>query len=882
MNVKKRAIPLLIVTLMMLAMVPLVPVHATIDVLTVSADTGVYDETVIITGEGLTAGEEVEVGWDSVKAWDGEKGILNSTEADSSGSFEIWFDVPEALYGEHYIWLITEFDEKWGGATEPLSDFWVDPMIEFSKDSGLPGDEITVNGYGFDEEEEIVYMVIYGYVDTNLTLSPSTPETNEVGSWEADWEVPEEWADDTELGPSDYGVYTIEAFSEYPLSDTETFTIGAALDLSVEEGPVGTVVEVSGRGFTEDATIEQGDVTLDGMECQVITDDTVNSRGQFNIEIVIPSVVDDPDDIDDFDLVITETGGVGLSGSASFELTGVAEIEVDPEFGVQGSSISISGWNFTQISGEDVNLYLTGGGLSADVYITDFETNRDGEFEGTFTVPAYSSELYTLMAEWEEENIYAEISFRIGMMIVIPSPNSGPCGTLVTLTGTGFTELGEWNATLGDILVFEGEVDDESNLEGETSGTSPQFYVPTLDPGTYTLAVLDIDTDITVNAEFTVTDKTAITTDPVVAPNGFNVTINGMYWAEAEDEDEGWDIEFLLYNVTEDGEVDEEWDDLELDPMDVETDEDGEFEVVWTVPSSDDISIGEYHLNATDEENNLYAHMMFSIVPKTVNIEPRKDAFANGETVAFNILVSFPFKDSYIEIYDPDGELYWQTDDFVEDAWIKVGTVNVVPYYQQVAGGNPMTLMDAPLGTWSWTWVDAYPEDEDEDEIDSGVFTVTEAPEDILATQIAELGLNLDGLMQDFVGLGEDLTGLQGDVSSLSGDLATLAGSVSSLASDVSSLSGEVANAIQAANTASGKVDDLAETVADIAEVASNAATAAQNAAQAATAAQTAAEQTGQQTSGLTTLVYGAIGAALVAALAAIVSLMQISRRIAG
>ena len=34
--------------------------------------------------------------------------------------------------------------------------------------------------------------------------------------------------------------------------------------------------------------------------------------------------------------------------------------------------------------------------------------------------------------------------------------------------------------------------------------------------------------------------------------------------------------------------------------------------------------------------------------------------------------------------------------------------------------------------------------------------------------------------------------------------------------------------------------------------------------------------------SGLTTLVYGAIGASLIAALAAIVSLMQISKRIAG
>ena len=53
-------------------------------------------------------------------------------------------------------------------------------------------------------------------------------------------------------------------------------------------------------------------------------------------------------------------------------------------------------------------------------------------------------------------------------------------------------------------------------------------------------------------------------------------------------------------------------------------------------------------------------------------------------------------------------------------------------------------------------------------------------------------------------------------------------------------------------------------------------------AADAATDVKDAVETTQRQTSGLTTLVYGAIGASLIAALAAIVSLMQISRRIAG
>ncbi len=52
--------------------------------------------------------------------------------------------------------------------------------------------------------------------------------------------------------------------------------------------------------------------------------------------------------------------------------------------------------------------------------------------------------------------------------------------------------------------------------------------------------------------------------------------------------------------------------------------------------------------------------------------------------------------------------------------------------------------------------------------------------------------------------------------------------------------------------------------------------------ARAATDAKTATEGAKTAATGLTTLVYGAIGASLIAALAAIVSLMQISRRIAG
>ncbi len=247
---------------------------------------------------------------------------------------------------------------------------------------------------------------------------------------------------------------------------------------------------------------------------------------------------------------------------------------------------------------------------------------------------------------------------------------------------------------------------------------------------------------------------------------------------------------------------------------------------------------------------------MFSVVDKTVDIDPRKASFAVGDTVAFKIESSFKQKDSYIEVMTPDGDLYWTTDLFTDEMWIKVGTVQRVPYYSQTAGGNPMVLEDVPLGTWSWTWYD----DED-DEIDSGTFTVTEAPADILAQQMTALTEDFAGLTEDFSSLSEDFAGLSSDVAGLASDVAAAAA------------------AAQAANSA---VQNLADIVGDIAETANSAKTAADSAKTAADAAKTSADDARTAASGLTTLVYGAIGASLVAALAAIVSLMQISRRIAG
>jgi len=262
----------------------------------------------------------------------------------------------------------------------------------------------------------------------------------------------------------------------------------------------------------------------------------------------------------------------------------------------------------------------------------------------------------------------------------------------------------------------------------------------------------------------------------------------------------------------------------------------------FEVPDSETLSLGTYSLNITDGKG-MFAQATFEVVSKVTSITPRKSTFRIGETVAFNVESSFAQDGAYVKVKDPSGDLYWTTDPFVEDNWVKVGTLQVYPFYEQVAGGNPMVpLEDAPLGTYSWVYYD-----EDDDELDTGTFVVAAAAEEVIGQQIEDLNTAITDLTSD----------------------------ITTVSTEVAAVRTQITNAINAANAAVQAANAATQAVNAVAQTASAASTAATNAAAAATEARNAAN-------GLTTLVYGAIGASLVAALAAIVSLMQISRRIAG
>ena len=754
------------------------------------------------------------------------------------GTFEVEADNGEIYNDDDEDGTLYDDDDVDVGSVDYVTGEW---SLDLGDSDELPAadDELVLNYEYFDDSEDQAYIL------------SSSGITNDLGSWENKRiTVPD-------AAVAQYFIYGIDGDGNMAYDDYE---IGAIITLSEESGPVGSRIEIEGAGFSVGETVV---VTLDGIVCHIIDADDdvadVDDDGEFVIEIIIPQV----DDEDEFELVVDD--GDGNDPAIDFDVTDLASVSVTPDFGPQGSTITVSGENFPALKDTDVDLILYHPGDDEDKATIDTaETDADGTFSIEVTVPTENDDPYEIRAEVPANddgafNIEDSVDFRIGTMLILLSKDESNVGDKIVLTGNGFTDDGEWNATFGDVTIFSEETVSDSGLI-KVDDETPEFFVPQVMPGEYIITVWDVDAEIMVETAFTVTEYTTLEFGTYEAPNEFNLTVWGWYWAEVDNDLNAIDnIDFVLWNATD------EWD---MDVMQLwDHDDDGDtarearvaelnatgflVDGYWEVPDDDTLSKGAYTVNATLTTTNDQEYFMqveFTVGDVHESVEARKATFRVGDTVSFVVEHSFGGQDgaidaSTITVYDPEGSVYWEIDGYGQEDWFSVDKYWTLKAAAQTDGGNPCVLLDdAPLGEWTFDW-----EDEGGDEILSGTFMVEDSEANVVSGQVADLANQIDELTADLGGVTEDFDDVKSDIS---GVLAV------------------AEQAVAAANAATEAVNAVA--------------TQANNAGAAAEAAQAAAENAAEAASGLTTLVYGAIGAALVAALAAIVSLMQISRRIAG
>jgi len=297
---------------------------------------------------------------------------------------------------------------------------------------------------------------------------------------------------------------------------------------------------------------------------------------------------------------------LALTLAAIFSLLAVAipaspvlaaeSIDVDPDEADVGDSVDIDGEDFdesTETTTYYVDIYLTSenGDIDDIDDIDNYEkwTKRidtDGEFTKSFRVPSVLDEgdddedviggTYYIYVTYEDEDDvedYAELTITSGWLDEL-SPDSGPVGTDVEITGAYFSGNDDITVTFGGDVVDIEDGDTDTDSDGDFTCT---ILIPEGTVGDQTIAVEDEAEHI---AEATFTVESAITISPTSGSAAIRVTVTGTGFGGDQD-----------VTVTFDG----------TRVATADTDNDGSFTAAFDVP---EVGAGTYAVVAEDEDDN--------------------------------------------------------------------------------------------------------------------------------------------------------------------------------------------------------------------------------------------------------------------------------------
>jgi len=541
------------------------------------------------------------------------------------------------------------------------------------------------------------------------------------------------------------------------------------------------------------------------------------------------------------------------------------EITLTPKAGLVGDVITVKGTGF----GKEVTVtatYTNTSSLAEALTLSPsgLKTSTLGSFTATFAIPTDVKTPTTTITAMA--TVSATATLTVGTSITL-TPSKGIAGTTVTVSGRGFKASSTvditWLVTTGYSLLLVNDYPTDS-----VGAFTTTFTVPPVTTGVdYTITATDAATPTagTASATFTMTGATAITLSPKSGLGGITVTVTGEWFTKSKTVTVYLDAT-SLGTVTASSVI----------PYG--------FTKVITIPI--DATFGAHTIKAKDSEG-VEATATFTVSERIIVIQTGSTTYMPGDTLSFDIHSTVEFKktgavydDIVIKIYDPDDSLFWTV------GWKPVKDVELakwtVPYSTQVDELDlHLTLpSDAMAGLWKWN-ATYYLSDVVAKIVKPGSFTVK-------ATTASAIDEKITALEESINLLGVQILAAQ-TAAQAAQTAATTAGTKAEaavLAADAAKAAAQAATtaatAAQTAATTAGTKADAAMTAAQAATTAAQGAkTSADSATTAANSAKTSADAAKAATDGLTTLVYVAIGASVIAALAAIFAVMQISKKIA-
>ncbi len=362
-------------------------------------------------------------------------------ETGATGGFTCAFSVPPSTNGDHPV----NATDSYNLASET---YRVEAGLFFIPTNGSYGSSIRAVGTGFAAGVLTTFTW-----NSTVTLCSATSGPN--GSAGCTFAVPNAPAGDHTLTAAGGGD-----------TATATFLVDPLVSISASSGVVGTVVDATVWGFNHSGSISvYWDQTETLTGCVHITP---NTNGGGSCSFTIPPA----------------PGGVHTISfeQSSFDLNATFNVTnyfaVNPTSGIIASKTTLTGTGFAASTQYTVCLQATVATCSTG---TSFTTQANGTIPSgtTYTIPVKNHGSYLIDVS-VGATLVASTPFTIVRATVVADPESGPVGTVITLSGGGFVYPLPYNYCFqtSNVACPDGTPTFNANSTGGISPGSAVLTVP--------------------------------------------------------------------------------------------------------------------------------------------------------------------------------------------------------------------------------------------------------------------------------------------------------------------------------------------------------------------------------------------------------------------
>jgi len=296
------------------------------------------------------------------------------------------------------------------------------------------------------------------------------------------------------------------------------FTIIPKVTISPTKGPVGTAVTVTGSGFAAGYTVN---AYIGGKDLGYALSD---STGAVTVTGAVPTLAAGAQAVTGQDLAGKVTT---VATQAAFTVT--PTLTLNPVTGLGGSYASVSGFGFE--AGDTVSMHFAGvPWLDPSAAAYTFTAGVDGKIgPANLVVPAAAGEGTTEVKAEDAHTNKATANFTVTKRPLTITPNSGPMGTRVMITGSSMTPDG--NIAVGALMIGGNAWNTAAAITIDTGGViapTTLSVLPGLTYGANGVTATD-NMSLTSAGVFTVVRPT-LAVSPASGPKGATVTITGAGW----------------------------------------------------------------------------------------------------------------------------------------------------------------------------------------------------------------------------------------------------------------------------------------------------------------------------------------------------------------